>query len=160
MNVFESVRFALRGISANKLRSGLTVLGVVIGIAAVTAMVSVGQGAGELIQGEFRSLGTNVILIFPGRVQQSGVREGMRLATGPQDSKADAFYQKRFPKGAPDWVRTVTVERRKGGEVTHAVGGEPRQQRRIGLPAGDEAGRGPEQRGHARVLFAAGGAAQ
>ena len=39
----------------------------------------------------------------------SGVREGMRLATGPQDSKADAFYQKRVPRGAPDYLETATV---------------------------------------------------
>ncbi|MDO3396797.1 DNA polymerase domain-containing protein [Nocardioides sp. SOB44] len=39
----------------------------------------------------------------------SGVREGMRLATGPQDSKAEAFYQKRVPKGAPDYLETATV---------------------------------------------------
>lgn len=39
----------------------------------------------------------------------SGVREGMRLATGPQDSKADAFYHKRVPKGAPDYLETATV---------------------------------------------------
>ena len=39
----------------------------------------------------------------------SGVRDGMRLATGPQDSKADAFYQKRVPKGAPDYLETATV---------------------------------------------------
>ncbi|NUR25752.1 MAG: ATP-dependent DNA ligase, partial [Catenulispora sp.] len=39
----------------------------------------------------------------------SGVREGMRLATGPQDRDADAFYQKRVPKGAPDYLETVRV---------------------------------------------------
>ena len=39
----------------------------------------------------------------------SGVREGMRLATGPQDSKADAFYQKRVPRGSPDYLETATV---------------------------------------------------
>jgi len=39
----------------------------------------------------------------------SGVREGMRLATGPQDSKADAFYQKRVPQGAPDYLETATI---------------------------------------------------
>src|SRR6187402_3557795 len=39
----------------------------------------------------------------------SGVRPGMRLATGPQDKNADAFYQKRVPKGAPDYVETVQV---------------------------------------------------
>src|SRR4051794_6155302 len=39
----------------------------------------------------------------------SGVREGMRLATGPQDKDADAFYQKRVPKGAPDYLETVEI---------------------------------------------------
>jgi putative ABC transport system permease protein len=88
MELFDLLWISLRTLAKNKLRSGLTVLGVVIGIAAVTAMVSVGQGAGELIQGEFRNLGTNVILIFPGRVQQSGVREGMRANLTAADAAA------------------------------------------------------------------------
>lgn len=90
MELFDLLWNSLRTLAKNKLRSGLTVLGVVIGIAAVTAMVSVGQGAGELIQGEFRSLGTNVILIFPGRVQQSGVREGTRANLTAADAAAVA----------------------------------------------------------------------
>jgi len=88
MELFDLFWISLRTLAKNKLRSGLTVLGVVIGIAAVTAMVSVGQGAGELIQGEFRNLGTNVIIIFPGRVQQSGVREGTRANLTAADAAA------------------------------------------------------------------------
>ncbi len=67
---------SLRTLGKNKLRSGLTVLGVVIGIAAVTTMVSIGQGAGQLIQDQFQNLGSNVILVFPGNREAGGARQG------------------------------------------------------------------------------------
>ena len=51
-------------------------LGVVIGIAAVTTMVSIGQGAGQLIQNEFQTLGSNVIIVLPASHQTAGVRQG------------------------------------------------------------------------------------
>src|SRR5207244_6679138 len=59
----------------NKMRASLTVLGVVIGIAAVTTMVSIGQSATELVQGELQGLGTNAIFIVPGSTRSSGGRE-------------------------------------------------------------------------------------
>jgi putative ABC transport system permease protein len=71
-----TVRIALRALAKNKMRAGLTVLGVVIGIAAVTTMVSIGQSAGNLVQGQFESLGTNIIVIFPGSRERRGVRHG------------------------------------------------------------------------------------
>ena len=75
MNLLLTVRVALRALSKNKLR-GLTVLGVVIGIAAVTTMVSIGQGASELVQGQFQALGTNLIVVFPGSRNNQGVQQG------------------------------------------------------------------------------------
>jgi len=57
------------------MRAGLTVLGVVIGIAAVTTMVSIGQSASALVQGQFQSLGTNVIVVVPGSQRSMGVRQ-------------------------------------------------------------------------------------
>lgn len=66
---------ALRALKKNKMRAGLTVLGVVIGIAAVTTMVSLGQSAGSLIQSQLESLGTNVVMVFPGHRQRSGVSQ-------------------------------------------------------------------------------------
>src|SRR5262245_4139783 len=75
MKLFPTVRLAYRSIGKNKMRSGLTILGVVIGIAAVTTMVSIGEGAGALVQGQLQSFGTNVILVFPGSSQAGGVRE-------------------------------------------------------------------------------------
>jgi putative ABC transport system permease protein len=58
------------------LRSALTMLGVIIGVGAVIAMVSIGQGASSSVQAQIQSLGTNMILIFPGSTTQGGVRVG------------------------------------------------------------------------------------
>lgn len=85
-NLFTTMRIALRALSKNKMRAGLTVLGVVIGIAAVTTMVSVGQSAGELVQRQFEALGTNVLLVFPG----SRRREGVQQSGSPTLTAADA----------------------------------------------------------------------
>jgi putative ABC transport system permease protein len=86
MNLLVTMRIALRALAKNKMRGGLTVLGVVIGIAAVTTMVSVGQSAGELVQGQFQALGTNVLIVFP-EAQRSG---GVRRAGNPMLTADDA----------------------------------------------------------------------
>ena len=91
MRVADLVVLSLRQLAKNKLRSGLTVLGVVIGIAAVTVMVSIGQGGGQLIQNEFRNLGSNVLLVFPTwRQGPSGAREGRAPTLTGEDAKAIA----------------------------------------------------------------------
>ena len=79
---------ALRALAKNKLRAGLTVLGVVIGIGAVTTMVSIGQSASGLVQSQFEMLGTNVILVFPGSQQRQGVRQGTMTTLTAADSDA------------------------------------------------------------------------
>jgi putative ABC transport system permease protein len=91
VRVADLVVLSLRQLAKNKLRSGLTVLGVVIGIAAVTVMVSIGQGGQALIQNEFKNLGTNVIIVFPARKEStSGVREGPVQTLTADDAKAIA----------------------------------------------------------------------
>ena len=80
MNFLLTLRVAVRALRKNKMRASLTVLGVVIGIAAVTAMVSIGQCASGLVQGQFEMLGTNVILVFPGAQSNGGLRQG-RITT-------------------------------------------------------------------------------
>src|SRR5688500_3246809 len=85
------LRIALRALAKNKLRAGLTVLGVVIGIAAVTTMVSIGTSAGNLVSGQFEGLGTNVIVIIPGSFRGGGgVRQGMVPTLTAADSDAVA----------------------------------------------------------------------
>ncbi len=65
--LWEAVRLALRAIRRNVLRSFLTVLGVVIGVAAVIAMVTVGQGSSAQVRADVESLGTNVLVLRPGK---------------------------------------------------------------------------------------------
>src|SRR5437588_404128 len=89
MNLFDLLLISLRTLGKNKMRSGLTVLGVVIGISAVTTMVSLGQSAGQLMQDQFQTLGTNVIIVLPASNQSGGVRSG--TVTTLTESDADAI---------------------------------------------------------------------
>ncbi|WP_327007112.1 ABC transporter permease [Dactylosporangium sp. NBC_01737] len=66
MNLFETIRFALRAITANKLRSGLTVLGILIGVAAVILLVAVGNGSAQAVQQQIEALGTNTLTVTAG----------------------------------------------------------------------------------------------
>jgi putative ABC transport system permease protein len=72
-----TIRSALRILRRNPLRAGLTMLGIIIGIGAVVAMVSLGQGATASVQAEIASLGTNVMIIVPGATTVGGVRGGL-----------------------------------------------------------------------------------
>jgi putative ABC transport system permease protein len=90
VDLLDLLAISLRTLAKNKLRSGLTVLGVVIGIAAVTTMVSIGQGAGQLVQTEFQTLGSNVIVVTPVYSQSGGVRQGAVPTLTPADAQAVA----------------------------------------------------------------------
>src|SRR5512142_1230066 len=72
MNIFESMRVALASLGANKLRSTLTMLGIIIGVGAVIALLSVGQGAGAAITQQVQGIGSNLIIVFPGAVSRTG----------------------------------------------------------------------------------------
>ena len=71
-----TIRIALRALRRNKLRTGLTMLGIIIGVGAVVAMVGIGQGAKAQVEAQIASLGENVILIFSGSTTSSGIRTG------------------------------------------------------------------------------------
>lgn len=90
MKLADLIFLALRTLAKNKLRSGLTVLGVVIGIASVTTIVSIGEGGRKLIQQQFQNLGTNVIVVIPGSGQSGGVRSGVIPTLTPGDATAIA----------------------------------------------------------------------
>jgi len=76
-----TVRVALKALRKNKLRSLLTVLGVVIGVCAVITLVNLGSGAQISIQKAISGLGTNLLIIFPGSVTQGGIRTGYGTVT-------------------------------------------------------------------------------
>src|ERR1051325_7816836 len=76
MNFLLVFPIAWRALKRNKLRSSLTMLGIIIGVAAVIAMTSIGSGAKAQVQAQIASLGQNVLLVWPGSVTQSGVRTG------------------------------------------------------------------------------------
>lgn len=75
--VVQSAFNAIRMFRRNWLRSGLAVLGIVIGVGSVIAMVSIGQGAKAAVQSQIATIGTNVIFVFPGATTVSGVRTGL-----------------------------------------------------------------------------------
>lgn len=76
MGIFDVFEIAVNSLTRNKIRSFLTMLGIIIGVGAVIAMMAVGTGAQENIKSQIASLGTNVILVFPGSFNQGGVRSG------------------------------------------------------------------------------------
>jgi len=71
-----SVKIALRALMVNRTRSALTMLGIIIGVAAVIAMVGVGTGATARIQAQIQSIGSNLIIVLPGSISSNGVRLG------------------------------------------------------------------------------------
>ncbi len=70
MNIIESIRVALRALWANKMRAALTMLGIIIGVGAVIALLSIGQGAQAAIADQIRGFGSNLILVMPGKISE------------------------------------------------------------------------------------------
>jgi macrolide transport system ATP-binding/permease protein len=85
-----AVSAAARALRRNKMRSALTMLGIFIGVAAVIAMVAVGNGASASVQAQIASLGTNLLIVLPGATTSNGVRAGFgsisTLTTGDGDA--------------------------------------------------------------------------
>ena len=77
MSWLAAIRIALRALRVNKLRSMLTMLGIIIGVAAVIVMISVGSGAQARVEDQIKGLGTNLIILSPGTVTAGGVRMGI-----------------------------------------------------------------------------------
>ena len=76
MTWLAGIRIALRALRVNKLRSMLTMLGIIIGVGAVITMIAIGSGAQAQVEEQIKALGTNLIIILPGSVTSGGVRMG------------------------------------------------------------------------------------
>jgi putative ABC transport system permease protein len=129
VSTFEIVRFAVRALLANRLRSLLTMLGIIIGIAAVILLTSLGNGAAQYIQGQISGLGANSITVFArsaGESAGSTAGSSSRPLT-PQDAAALAD-----PQGAPDVTfvapvvqTTVTAAAGRNSESDTVIGSNP-----------------------------------
>lgn len=99
MNLFESARFAWQGVTANKARSALTMLGVLIGVASVIVLVGAGQGASNLVTNTFNSLGTNTLTITSNSSESGG--RGARFGGGgdtSSDTTTDTGTKSHVPE--------------------------------------------------------------
>jgi putative ABC transport system permease protein len=76
VNLLSAVKISVRSLRANKMRSGLTMLGMIIGVSAVIAMVSVGSGANQRISEQIASMGSNLLMVIPGSTTSGGLRSG------------------------------------------------------------------------------------
>jgi putative ABC transport system permease protein len=91
MNTLAALRSALRALAANKLRSVLTMLGIIIGVAAVITMIALGRGATERVQAQMKGLGSNIMLVLPGGVTAGGVRLGAQTGQALTEEDATAI---------------------------------------------------------------------
>src|ERR1700722_2989866 len=93
MNMREIIRVALRALARNKLRTILTMLGIIIGVGAVICTVAIGQGASAQVQQQIQALGDNMIMVFAGSVNTGGVRMGNGANKTLTDDDAEAILQ-------------------------------------------------------------------
>ncbi len=91
MKIYSTLKIAFRALRRNKMRSVLTALGIIIGVGAVIAMVSIGNGAKAQVEAQIASLGENVILIFSGSVNASGIHTGWGSAGTLKIEDAEAI---------------------------------------------------------------------
>ncbi len=117
MNLVQTFWEALESISANKMRSGLTVLGIVIGVGAVIAMISIGRGAQNTITGSIQGIGTNLIFVFRGGSEE--VRNPKPITFGDAEAIADPFQAPSVMAVAPILQGQVRVT--FGGETANTT---------------------------------------
>jgi putative ABC transport system permease protein len=111
MKILNILLSAFRALQRNKMRSFLTMLGIIIGVGAVIAMLAIGQGAEYSVKEQIASLGTNVLMVYPGAQQQSGVRSAAGAATTLTEDDALAI-SKECPA-----VQYISPGSMAGGQV-------------------------------------------
>jgi len=113
MNIWASARIAVRALRVNKLRSALTMLGIIIGVGAVIAMVAVGSGAQARVAEQIQSLGSNLIIILSGSTTSGGIRmgHGSQLTITEEDAWA---IQREVPS-----VQVAAPSMRGTGQVVY-----------------------------------------
>jgi macrolide transport system ATP-binding/permease protein len=108
------VAAAAQALARNKMRSALTMLGVFIGVAALIAMVAVGQGANDAVRKQIESLGTNLMVVVPGAAKMGGMRGGSGSASTLTVADAEAIRREAASVGS------VSFLIRQPGQVQYA----------------------------------------
>ncbi|HVD01885.1 MAG TPA: ABC transporter permease [Candidatus Dormibacteraeota bacterium] len=112
MSVFEAIRLAWQGLLANRLRSSLTMLGILIGVGAVILLVAVGNGASVQVQNQVSALGSNIVYIYPASTRGAGgVSQG--FGSGSTLTAADVAALNN-PQAAPHIVTAIPVTQAAG----------------------------------------------
>jgi ABC-type antimicrobial peptide transport system permease subunit len=101
----------MRALAANTLRSILTMLGIIIGVAAVITMIAVGSGATQRVQEQMKGLGSNIMLVIPGGITAGGVRLGAQTGQGLTEDDALAIARE-----VPE-VQVAAPSSRTGAQV-------------------------------------------
>ena len=113
MNLVQVIRESLESLNANKMRAALTMLGIVIGVAAVIAMLAVGTGAQDTILGSISGIGTNLLFVFQGNMQED-IRNEEMLTMSDVNALGDVFQAPHIQEVAPVIYDTLGVS--YGGE--------------------------------------------
>jgi putative ABC transport system permease protein len=134
MNLAQAIIEALESLYSNKLRSALTILGIVIGVGAVIAMLAVGQGAQSTITGSISGIGTNLLFVYSGNLSNSEVRNVKDITLQDANAMLDQYQ-------APSVAAIAPIV---SGSVEVAAGGEKKRSSADGVTPGYESVRNAE----------------
>ena len=112
MNAWMIFKIALRALKRNKVRSMLTALGIIVGIAAVIAVVAIGNGASFSMKEQISTMGDNLVMVFPGSASAGGVRMGAGMAQTMTATDGEAMA-----RDYPDLIKAWTPLLNAGGQV-------------------------------------------
>ena len=127
MNPILVIRIALRAVIRNKMRSFLTTLGIIIGVAAVIAMMAIGAGAKNQVEQAFTAMGTNLLILMPGSTNQGGVRGGFGSASTLTYDDVEAIRSQvsSVKAAAPQLRSNQTIVGDNGNWATQVTGTIP-----------------------------------
>lgn len=159
MSVADLLRFAAGALTGHRLRSALSLLGVAIGVAAVVVLTALGEGAQRYVTGQFAGLGTNLLIVLPGRTETTGAVPGVGGVPNDltlDDARALARSVPGVEKVAPVSMGTETVSHRERQRQVAVLGStaELLEVRRLKLARGEFLPPGELERGDAVAVLA------
>jgi|YNPNPStandDraft_1061719.scaffolds.fasta_scaffold13174_2 putative ABC transport system permease protein len=131
MSILESMRLAFRALMANKLRSALTMLGIVIGVGAVITLMSAGEGVSVYIEEQFQGIGSNLLFVIPGSLDEAragpaSMRGGTEeLTNGDAEALRDPLRAPDVAAVSPQLFRSTVVSTGKRNVLAQVIGVPP-----------------------------------